>query len=184
MHMSVTKAKAHFSVEEVKKRMDEAERLLYRKRWRIVYHALVAPNTADVIALHCGVSIHVVHTLISRYNRYGLAAIETAGKGGRRREHLSFEEEEAFLESFVEQATQGKVVIIAEMHEAYEAAVGHSVAKSTLYRLLKRHGWRKLTPRPRHPKASKRAQEAFKKTSRPTWLTPLQPSWQETPARH
>lgn len=66
MQMSVTKAMAHFSVEEVKKRMDESERLLYRKRWRIVYHALVAPATADVIALHCGVSTPVVHTLISQ----------------------------------------------------------------------------------------------------------------------
>ncbi|HEY1348958.1 MAG TPA: hypothetical protein VGF67_04965 [Ktedonobacteraceae bacterium] len=64
--MSVTKAIAHFSVEEVKKRMDEAERPLSRKRWRIVYHALVDPSTAAMIAIHCGVSEQTVHTLISR----------------------------------------------------------------------------------------------------------------------
>jgi len=180
--MSVTKAMAHFSVEEVKKRMDESERPLYRKRWHIVYHALVAPSTAESIAVHCGVSIHVVHKLISRYNRYGLTAIETAGKGGRRREHLSLEQERQVLESFVEQAKQGEVVVIADIHHAYETAVGHAVAESTVYRLLKRHGWRKLTPQPRHPDASKQVQEAYKKTSRPVWLAPLQPNWQETPA--
>ncbi|HEY6406604.1 MAG TPA: winged helix-turn-helix domain-containing protein, partial [Ktedonobacteraceae bacterium] len=42
--------------------------------------------------------------------------------------------------------------------------VGHEVAESTIYRLLGRHGWRKLMPRPTHPKASKEAQEQFKKT--------------------
>lgn len=64
--MSVTKAAPHFSVEEVKKSMDEAQHPLYRKRWRIMYHALVAPSTAKEIALHCGVSKDTVHQLISR----------------------------------------------------------------------------------------------------------------------
>jgi hypothetical protein len=36
------------------------------------------------------------------------------------------------------------------------------VARSTVYRLLDRHGWRKVTPRPRHPKADPAAQAAFK----------------------
>ena len=64
--MGVTKAYPHFSVEEVKKKMDEAERPLYRKRWRIIYHALVAPGSAKEIALHCGVAKDTVHQLISR----------------------------------------------------------------------------------------------------------------------
>jgi transposase len=181
MQMSRTQAMAHVSVEEGKKRMDESERLLSRKRWRLVSHALVAPSTAESIALHCGVSIHGVHTLISRENRYGLAARETTGKGGRRREHLSLEQERQLLESCVEHAKQGEGVVLADIHHASETAVGHAVAERTVSRLLKRHGWRKLTPRPRHPKASKHGQEAFKKTVRPLWLTPSQPSWRETP---
>ncbi len=62
--MGVTKAAPHFSVEEVKKRMDEAPRPLYRKRWRIIYHALVDPQPAEDIALHCGVAKDTVHTLM------------------------------------------------------------------------------------------------------------------------
>ena len=46
----------------------------------------------------------------------------------------------------------------------YETRVGHAVDDSTIYRLLNRHGWRKLMPRPRHPKADPQAQEQFKKT--------------------
>jgi len=30
--------------------------------------------------------------------------------------------------------------------------------------MLERHGWRKIAPRPSHPKADPQAQEAFKKT--------------------
>jgi hypothetical protein len=33
-----------------------------------------------------------------------------------------------------------------------------------MYRLLDRHGWRKLMPRPRHPKADPQAKEQLKKT--------------------
>src|SRR3954471_1639209 len=102
--MNVTKAAYHFSVEEVKKRMDTAARPLYRKRWRIIYHALVDPQPAEEIALHCGVAKDTVHKLISHYNRFGLAAIETPGKGGRKRYYLTIEQEEHFLKPFFERA--------------------------------------------------------------------------------
>ncbi|HEY5344316.1 MAG TPA: winged helix-turn-helix domain-containing protein, partial [Solirubrobacteraceae bacterium] len=39
---------------------------------------------------------------------------------------------------------------------------GRPVGPSTLYRILKRHGWRKVVPRPRHPDADPERQEAFK----------------------
>src|SRR5215472_2528502 len=117
--MGVTKAAPHFSVEEVKRRMDEAERPLYRKRWRIIYHALVDPSHAEEIALHCGVAKDTVHKLISQYNRFGLAAIETTGKGGRRRFYLTIEQEKQFLEPFFQRAAQGEIATCAEIQTAY-----------------------------------------------------------------
>ncbi|MCE5241943.1 MAG: winged helix-turn-helix domain-containing protein [Desulfobacteraceae bacterium] len=42
--------------------------------------------------------------------------------------------------------------------------VGRKVAKTTIYRMLDRHGWRKIMPRPHHPKSDPKAQEGFKKT--------------------
>ncbi|MBW2145601.1 MAG: winged helix-turn-helix domain-containing protein [Deltaproteobacteria bacterium] len=35
-----------------------------------------------------------------------------------------------------------------EIKKALEKHVGHKVHKSTVYRLLKRQGWRKVAPRP------------------------------------
>jgi transposase len=164
--MNVTKASPHFSAEEVKKRMDEAPRPLYRKRWRIIYHAQVSPQPAEDIALHCGVAKDTVHKLISQYNRFGIAAIETAGKGGRKRAYLTLDQEKQFLEPFLERAKTGEIATCAEIHAAYEARVDARVDESTIYRLLARHRWRKVIPRPKHPKTDRQKQEEFKKTSR------------------
>ncbi len=47
----------------------------------------------------------------------------------------------------------------------YEKLVGHPVAASTVYRLLAKAGWRKVVPRPSHPKKDPGAEEAFKKST-------------------
>lgn len=162
--MRITRAAAHLSLEEVKKRMTTEPRPLYRQRWLIIYNALVEPRKAEDIARHCGVSKASVHAVISSYNRLGVAAVETPGKGGRRSGYLSVEEETEFLAPFFARAQRGELATTAEIWRAFEERVGHQVDDSTIYRLLNRHGWRKLMPRPRHPKADPPAQEQFKKT--------------------
>ena len=47
----------------------------------------------------------------------------------------------------------------------YETRVGQAVPDSTVYRLLARHQWRQVQPRPKHPKDNPAARAAFKKTS-------------------
>jgi transposase len=162
--MRITRAAAHLSLEEVKKRMTTEPRPLYRQRWLIIYNALVEPGKAENIARHCGVSKATVHAVISSYNRLGVAAVETPGKGGRRSGYLSLAEERAFLAPFFGRAQKGELATTEEIWRAFEARVGHEVDDSTIYRLLDRHGWRKLMPRPRHPKADPQAQHQFKKT--------------------
>jgi transposase len=159
----VTKAAEHLSVEEVKDRMQSDSRSLYRQRWLIIYNALVDPRTAQEIAIHCGVSKFTVQKLISRYNRFGVSAVETKGKGGRRREYLTWEQEKQFLEPFFTRAQAGEIATTGEIHRAFEERIAHKVDEATMYRLLQRHGWRKVVPRPRHPKAQEEVQEAFKK---------------------
>ena len=137
-----------------------------RERWGIIYHALIRPRKAEEIARDTGVSVTTVHRVISRYNRLGPAAIETPGKGGRRHEYMSEEQERRFLQPFFARAAQGEIATAEEIQCAFEAEVKHEVHLSSIYSLLDRHGWRKLVPRPRHPKANPEAQAAFKKTLR------------------
>jgi transposase len=40
---------------------------LYRKRWMIIYKAMVDPRQAKDIAKHTGVSVSTVHKLIANY---------------------------------------------------------------------------------------------------------------------
>jgi transposase len=95
----------------------------------------------------------------------GAATLQGPGRGGRHHQNLSLEQEQALLAQFCGAATQGGVLETRAVRAAYETLVGHSVPESTVCRLLTRHGWRKIAPRPRHPKADPVLQEVFKKSS-------------------
>jgi transposase len=159
----ITQAASHLSVDEVKKRMSTSAHSMVCQRWWIIYNALVAPRKAEEIALHTGVSTTTVHRVIAIYNRFGPAAVESPGKGGRRHQYLTQPEEEQFLAPFFTLAEKGEIATMAQIQHAFEERVGHEVDASTIYRLLHRHGWRKLMPRSRHPKADLQTQEQFKR---------------------
>jgi len=160
---SLTKAANHLSKEEILKKIKETVGFWRVQKWLVIWNALVDPRPASQIALHTGLALQTVHNLISNYNRIGPAAIETPGKGGRRRAYLSWEEEASFLEPFIQKAVTGQIATAGEIKAALEERLGHGVHKTTVYRLLKRHGWRKITPRPFHIQSNKETQEQFKK---------------------
>ena len=80
--------------------------------------------------------------------------------GGRRHENMTFEEEAAFIAQFKEKADKGLIVRVSEIKAAYEKLTHTTKSKGHIYKILKRHGWRKVKPRGKHPKAaSKEVQE-------------------------
>jgi len=138
----VTRAATHLPEDAVYARMQREQRPWRRKPWEIIYQALTAPRHAEDIARTVGVSASTVHRVIAAYNREGVAAIETPGKGGRRHQYLTLSQERAFLQPFVTRAAQGERATAAEIHHAFEERVGHLVDDSTISRLLNRQGWR------------------------------------------
>lgn len=101
--------------------------------------------------------------LMTKYRNGGIEAITGNHYGGNRR-NMSFEEEANLLEPFRQRASQGQLVEVSEIKAVYEEAVGHTIGGSQIYYVLRRHGWRKVMPRSRHPKkASDEAIEASKK---------------------
>src|SRR5215467_13544398 len=163
----ITRAAPHLSAEDIKTRWKLDPRPWCRQRWLIIYNALVDPREASDIAKHTGSTVAMVHQVIANYNRLGVAAVETPGRGGCRRQYVSWEEEQVFLAPFFTRAECGEIATAGEIKRAFEVHLGHEVHKSTICRLLQRHGWRKPMPRPVHPQASAEAQEQCKKTSRP-----------------
>ncbi len=85
--------------------------------------------------------------------------------GGRRYSYMNMAQERQFLSRYFDQASHGGVLTVSEIKRAFEVLAGHKVAKTTIYRMLDRHGWRKIIPRPRHPKSNVKAQKGFKKTA-------------------
>jgi transposase len=157
----ISRALPHLSEDELLAKIANAPSARIQQKWTIVYNALVAPRAAIDIAKHTATSLRTVHQVISNYNRMGVAAIETVGRGGRYNSYMSVEEEERFLEPFAEMSRKGSLTTIQPIRQAFEEKVGHEVHHSTIYELLKRHGWRKLVPRPYHPEGDKEAQADF-----------------------
>jgi transposase len=89
--------------------------------------------------------------------------------GGRRRALLSWEEEQAFLAPWVEQARQAGVLVVSPLRAALAEKLGRKVAASVVYRLLARHGWRKVAPDSKHPKSDPAAQAEWKKNFPKRW---------------
>src|SRR5947209_1596213 len=142
MGSRITRVATHLSENAVQERMQGEQRRWCRRRWEIIYQALTAPRKAEDIARTVGVSLATVHQVISSSKRGGVAAIETPGKGGRRHQYLTLEQERAFLQPFLARSAQGERATVAEIHHAFEERVGHLVDDSSIYRLLNRHGWR------------------------------------------
>jgi transposase len=167
----VSRAAGHLSEAALKDKIANAPNAWIQQKWMIVYNACVDPRPAREIAQHTATSVRTVHQVIADYNRNGESAIETVGRGGRRNEYLTWSEEVSFLAPFIAPSAEGELTTIQAIHQAFEQRVGTAVHASTIYRLLERHGWRKLVPRPYHPEGDLQAQEAFKKTF-PRWFNP------------
>jgi len=123
---------------------------------------LTPEEIADALAWHPG----TVRNIHSAFLRTGDDVFQISVRGGRHRENLSVEEEDVLLSQFTADASDGGIIVVSSIKAAYEQKLGQVVPKSTVYRMLARHDWRQIVPRPRHPKSDTEAQEAFKKTSR------------------
>jgi len=156
----------HLTADQVMRKIKGTVGFWRVQKWLVIYNLLVDPRPLMEIAGHVGLAWQTVRNLVSRYNRFGPQAIEGPGKGGRRRAYMDLKAEADFLEPFFERASTGKVATAMEIKKAWEKRLGHTVHKTTVYRLLRRHGWRKIVPRPFHVRAKDEKQREFKKTSR------------------
>lgn len=153
------------TVQRLADRLKRAESHSEYQRIQCVLIRATLGSSAAQIAQLLGWSVATVHVMHSRWAKEGEAIFQVRGRGGRHHQHLTPEQEQEVLAPFVQRAQAGGMLTVAEIQQAYVRRAGTDVARSTVYRLLQRHGWRKVVPRPRHPKADVAAQSALKKTS-------------------
>lgn len=154
---------AWLSTEDLQTWVREApDKASYQRRlaiWLTQVGQLAAHQVAEFLC----VSKQAVWLWIAQYNLRGPEGLQRQGRGGRRWAYLSVEAEEAFLQQWRPRAAQGEVLTAKQLRGQLERRLGRRVSLGYVYRLLHRCGWRKLGPRPRHPKATPKAQERFKK---------------------
>ena len=151
------------TIREVSRLLKETRDMEVLRRAQAIYCRAALGMAASEIAGLTGYSVGTVRNLHSAFARDGMKALEVSRRGGRNNADMSEAEEKAFLAPFRKEGDAGGILEIGAIHRAHCKRVGREVALSTTYDLLHRHGWRKIAPKPRHPKADKAAQAAFKK---------------------
>lgn len=147
--------------EIMKKRKTIKDKRVDKRLWAVQLRGEGMGNPE--IAEKLDTSTKVVSRWVSAYSNGGIEAL-MGGKFGGNRRNMSFEKETQILAEFKARAKTGQLVEVSEIKQAYEEAVGHSIGGGQIYRVLKRHGWRKVMPRAKHPKrASDEVIEASKK---------------------
>ncbi len=130
----------------------------------------IAHTTLEQTASLLGVGRATVARLQQRLRESTRASAPVRRRwGGRRRALLTFPEEEEFLAPWVQQAAAAGVLVVSPLRAALAEKLGRKVAASVVYRLLARHGWRKLSPDTKHPKSDPVAQAEWKKNSPRCW---------------
>ena len=121
------------------------------------------------IAENTGLRINSISRICARYRREGLEGFIT-NKYTSHRRLLTEEQEREILCRFEKAAEAGEEVNARQIKAAFDEAVGRDTGNSYIYVLLKRHNWRKVKPRPKHPKAAnEEACEASKKLKPACW---------------
>jgi len=165
---------AHFSGEEIaraRQLRDKARTVMELRKALSVL--LVSEAGLDAIQASeiLGISERTVFRNRSSVRNQGERRRNTWG--GRRHYSMTIEEERDFLHTWEVKANEGGVLSVPPIHAALVEALGHSIPISTTYRLLARHGWRKVQPDTKHPKSKPVIQEEFKKNFPRLWRPPV-----------
>ena len=165
--------KAHFSGEEiarVRELRDKATTAMeLRKALSVLLVAeagLDASQTSEVL----GISERTVFRNRSSVRHQDEGRPNTWG--GRRHYSMTIDEERDFLRTWEAKANEGGVLSVPPVHASLVERLGRSIPISTTYRLLARHGWRKVQADTKHPKSKPVIQEEFKKKPLGLWRPP------------
>lgn len=149
--------------EKLKAALKEAETGQEVKRIQCVLWRIEKDWKPEQIAQLVGYNKEYVKQVQANFWAEGFDSFSPKAKGGRRRENMSLKEEAELINKFREEAGKGNLVEVSSIHKAYEEKLGRKADRSLIYNILERHNWRKISPRPVHPKRNKEAQEEFKK---------------------
>ncbi|HET1597987.1 TPA: IS630 family transposase, partial [Streptococcus pneumoniae] len=135
----------------IKTLLKDSRTAKYHKRLQIVLFRLMGKSYKEIIEfLDCNQT--TIWQNVKKYEEFGLDSLLQETRGGRNHAYMTVEEEKAFLARHLKAAEAGEFVTIDALFQAYKKELGRSYTRDAFYQLLKRHGWRNITPRPEHPR--------------------------------
>jgi hypothetical protein len=138
---TVISVEQHCTVEVINEKVSAAKQKWLKKRWEIVRAAMLNPWSVAAIAADVGASPQLVLDVLTSYNRGGVSALETQGRGGgRRHAYLNDEEERAFMAPLLQSIRSDGGLSFREAKQAFEARVKRKVNVATVYDLFARYG--------------------------------------------
>ena len=109
---------------------------------------LVLGLSLEQTALAIGRSTSAVCAMRIRFCRIaeGVAEPPRSKRDLRNRAHATLEQEQRLVSAVCGRSRHAGTTLVPRLKEAMEAKFGQTVALSSVYRLLQRHGWRHVSP--------------------------------------
>lgn len=142
MNNQTDRSTIHRLLRETKNKQ-EFERIL------CVWLKMALSLSSKQIAIAIGWTPASVRRIQARFSREGIECFVNKRSGGRKRENISIEREKQILAKFARQTRRGAALNVQQIKYAYELSAEKSVSRSTIYRLIERHGLRRFLPRAR-----------------------------------
>ena len=138
-------------IQKIEKLLRDSSYAKYHKRLQIIYFRSKGKSYKEIMdLLDCDKT--TVWRNLKKYKEFSLEALLQEARGGRHREYMTYEEEQVFLKRHIEAAQAEEFVTVNQLFEAYQKEIDRTSTRDGFYYLLKRHGWRAVTPRPEHLK--------------------------------
>lgn len=114
------------------------------------------------ISMRTGYNERYITKLMGDYAKQGLEEFVRI-KHTSHNWHISEAEEARILAEVEQRAEEGTVLTIADIEAVFREKIGDTFSRMYVYRVLKRHGWRKILPRSKHPKAASKEEQGASK---------------------
>jgi transposase len=170
--MKQLKVVMHLSNQDLFKLMRSQKDVRRYQELQIIYAVQTNAGTkSEVLSSLLGVSKSKIFRTVQAYNKNGLEWHSNKPWGGRREERsiMTLKEEKQLLSEVEGEALKGEILIYKHLKEKVEGYAGRTVSDDYIWDLFKRHGWKKKSPRPSHPKAIQEDQDEYKKNFQSYW---------------
>jgi len=154
----------YLSSAELENRYRAARDGVERSQWQIVWLVSLGKTSAEVSQV-TGYCVDWIRKVVHRYNEEGVPAV------GDGRHHnpgqqrlLSAEQEAELLQALEKAAAEGQAWSSVRVAAWMSQKLGRRVRQGRGWDALQRLNFSTKTPRPRHAKADRRAQDLFKKS--------------------